>query len=301
MHLAMKKRRALLQTERPGQVTCFQSVTQKISESAAKLSENFTNAQTGAMLYAQQNAAITDNRRMAVSVHIKVQLEGAQAPKGEEEMKKFALVSLAIAAALAVSPAVMFGQTWDWSASSNGLVGSGTITATPDGSVAGAWDVTGMTGTFSNSNTSLGDPAFSGSVVSLTGINGEAATPSYNINSPSVDALTDYYDDLLYLHYTSPASNLDSTPTGGSGGGQLDSGGLVFNVLDPGNGEFEIQLQQISSANYAFIVTSSGGYSTQGYYGTLTTNFQVPDGGTTLVLLGLAVAGLAGLRRKLSA
>ena len=30
------------------------------------------------------------------------------------------------------------------------------------------------------------------------------------------------------------------------------------------------------------------------------TEFAVPDGGTTLALLGLAVAGMAGLRRKLS-
>ncbi|MGA2373468.1 MAG: hypothetical protein ABSG11_22660 [Candidatus Korobacteraceae bacterium] len=46
-----------------------------------KLSGNFTNAQTGTMLYAQQNAAPTNNRRMAVSVHIKAVFEAVQARK----------------------------------------------------------------------------------------------------------------------------------------------------------------------------------------------------------------------------
>ena len=36
-------------------------------------------------------------------------------------------------------------------------------------------------------------------------------------------------------------------------------------------------------------------------YGPVIGGVRIPDGGTTLVLLGLAVAGLAGLRRKLSA
>jgi hypothetical protein len=70
-----------LQTAKPGQAICFQSVAQKTSESTAKLSGNFTNIQTGTMLYAQQNAAITNGRRMAVSVHIKAVFVAAQARK----------------------------------------------------------------------------------------------------------------------------------------------------------------------------------------------------------------------------
>jgi hypothetical protein len=65
---AMKKRRVFLQTAKPDQVTCFQSVTQKASESAAKLSGSFTYVQAGTMLYVQQNAAFTNNLRMAVNV-----------------------------------------------------------------------------------------------------------------------------------------------------------------------------------------------------------------------------------------
>jgi hypothetical protein len=76
-----RKRRVLLQTAKPDHVTCFQSFTRKTSESTAKLSGNFTNAQTGAMLYVQQNAAITNSRRMAVSVLIKAVFEAAQARK----------------------------------------------------------------------------------------------------------------------------------------------------------------------------------------------------------------------------
>jgi hypothetical protein len=79
--LAMKKRLVFLQTAKSDQVTCFQSVTQKISESRAKLSGNFTNVQTGTMLFPQQNAAITNSRRMAVNVHIEPVFEAAQTRK----------------------------------------------------------------------------------------------------------------------------------------------------------------------------------------------------------------------------
>ena len=165
-------------------------------------------------------------------------------------MKKVILALFVMAAPLAIFPAVLAGQstTFNWSASSNGLVGSGTITATPDGSVAGAWDITGMTGTFSNSNTSLGDQTFSGTVVGLTGYLGEAATLSYNINAPMEDASTDYYDDLLYLNYSSPASSVDPPAPAGLGGGQFDNGGLVFNV-DTTGGVYEIQLEQYGSSD----------------------------------------------------
>jgi hypothetical protein len=74
-----------LQIAKPDHVTCFHSFTQKTSESAAELSENLTNAHTGTMLYAQQNAAITNSRRMAVSVLIKAVFEGAKARKGRKK------------------------------------------------------------------------------------------------------------------------------------------------------------------------------------------------------------------------
>ena len=198
-------------------------------------------------------------------------------------MKKFSLVSLAIGAALAISPAMLIGQsTFNWSATDNGLVGSGTLTATSVG--GGVWDITGMTGTFTNTNTSNGDQAFSGSIDGLTGFHGEAGTPSYNSSSPSADAQTDYYDDLLYLGFTSPASSLDP-PFSGSGGGQLDSGGMVFNVDDPTAGVYEIQIQQIGSTDYVFIVNPDGTYAPGPGYGTLETNFNVPEGGTSLFYL----------------
>jgi hypothetical protein len=61
-----------------------------------------------------------------------------------------------------------------------------------------------------------------------------------------------------------------------------------------------------STTNYIFSVCLVGqDCITSNAYGdpSTTVNFsatQVPDGGTTLSLLGLAIAGLAGLRRKLS-
>jgi len=66
---------------KPDHAICFQLFTQKTNESAAKLSGNITSTQVGTMLYAQQNAAITDNRRMAASVLLKALFEAAQARK----------------------------------------------------------------------------------------------------------------------------------------------------------------------------------------------------------------------------
>jgi hypothetical protein len=51
----------------------------------------------------------------------------------------------------------------------------------------------------------------------------------------------------------------------------------------------------------SYVVDNSYAIDTGAKTNTLGVQFNVPDGGTTLVLLGLAVAGLAGLRRKLSA
>jgi hypothetical protein len=75
----------LLQAAKPDHVICFQSVVQKKSEWRTKLSRNFTNVQTGAILYPEQNAAITSTRRMAVNVHIKAVCKVAQASRRREK------------------------------------------------------------------------------------------------------------------------------------------------------------------------------------------------------------------------
>jgi hypothetical protein len=210
-------------------------------------------------------------------------------------MKKFSLISLAIASALMISPAMLVGQstTFNWSASSNGLVGSGTITATPDGSVAGAWDVTGITGTFANSNTSLGNLGFSGNVIGLTGYINEDAVPSYSSSNPSGINPTLYYqyDDLLYLAYTSPSININGYP--GNGGGQFDPAGLVFNVQTT-SGVYEVEIFQDGSTTSAFVVNPDGSYDGSNNYGITASNFSVPEGGTALLYLLLSGAGCFG-------
>ena len=120
-------------------------------------------------------------------------------------MKKFSLLSLAIASALVISPAVLVGQgTYNWSVDLNGMIGSGTITTTSGG------DITAITGNFENTSSVNGVAEFSGNVIGLTNgtvSQGEAPTLSYSLTAPMTDATTDYYDDILVKQYGAlPAS-----------------------------------------------------------------------------------------------
>ena len=88
----------------------------------------------------------------------------------------------------------------------------------------------------------------------------------------------------------------------------LTANGLIFQATAPGLGTSDVGIWANGPSDYiiqtswilagaplgtpAWVSNPSGGTFTLS---------AVPDGGTTLALLGLAVAGLAGLRRKLSA
>jgi hypothetical protein len=96
---------------------------------------------------------------------------------------------------------------------------------------------------------------------------------------------TGIYDDLLF-------------PNGGPAN-LLDANGPLF--LSGGSGEYvEIYQAGVSATTYGFWEGTSGNsVSINDTSGSFTIT-AVPDGGTTLTLLGLAIAGLACLRRKLS-
>jgi hypothetical protein len=273
-----------LQTAKPDQVNCFQSVTKKINESRAKLSGNFTNVQTGTMLFPQQNAAITSNRRMAVNVHIKAACQAAQALWGEKEMKIFAVTALLIG--IGAVPAL--AQSYDFTYSDANYILSGVLTASPDG--GGVYTVTGVTGTVAQTSA-------------------PSTTYALTLVPPGVVAENHNGDDLFGqddLIYPGQTPLLTICPNWGCA-----LGGLLFafpagGALSGYNGGSDIALfanngSGNGSGDYGSIEYSNlGGYGNLASGGTFTLS-AVPDGGTTLVLLGLAVAGLAGLRRKLSA
>jgi hypothetical protein len=147
------------------------------------------------------------------------------------------------------------------------LVTGGTITVS-GGETVGGYTIPSGTGTLlANTNLAVGSTAW-------------ASDTLYNGGDNLI------YDDLLY-----PGTQE-----------LVDGYGLIF-TYGSGNTAFSISndsggVPGTNPNNYAIIVGQI--YAPRGYYGPDTSNFAVPDGGTTLALLGLAVAGLAGLRRKLS-
>lgn len=230
--------------------------------------------------YPQQNAAITSNPRMAVNVHITVACQAAQALWGEKEMKIFAVTALLIG--IGAVPAL--AQNYDFTYSDANYILSGVLTASPNG--GGVYTVTGVTGTISY----LGGSAYALTLVP------PGAVPT-NANGDNVYG----QDDLIYPGQA-PLLTVDPNYNG--------NGGIEFafpagGPLSGYNGGSDIALFANTSAGgpggYGSLESANlGGYDKVTSGGTFTLS-AVPDGGTTLVLLGLAVAGLAGLRRKLSA
>lgn len=195
-------------------------------------------------------------------------------------MKIFAVAALLIG--IGAVPAL--AQNYDFTYSDSQYVLSGVLTATPDG--GGAYTVTGVTGTVALASAP-------GTTYALT-----LVPPGVTAENHNGDNLWGQ-DDLIYPGQT---SLLTVCP-----GWNCALGGLLFafpagGALSGYNGGSDIALfANNGSGDYGSIEYSNlGGYGNQGSNGTFTLA-AVPDGGTTLTLLGLAIAGLAGLRRKFSA
>ena len=201
-------------------------------------------------------------------------------------MRKFAMASLAVAAALIFTQVASASTiTVDFTFTSSSVV------------VATGWFTYDNSVAYSPNNTSTGIPSgspgynvTSGSI-SISG-NTVPLYPNPNVGgqSTSLDG-SYYYDDLFF-----PAG-----PTGL----YLDYDGLLFgqgagylveiNVWGNGSG---------ANMDSAWADSTSGWWTTQdtGTFAIASVSSLVsaPDGGMTLTLLGLAVVGLAGLRRELS-
>jgi hypothetical protein len=191
-------------------------------------------------------------------------------------MKKFTLALFAIVAVLVftqVASASTITVDFTYSNNSNVVVAAGWITYDTSVAYSPAGTPTGVTAP--GYNVQNGSITFSGNTLPLY------LNPSVGNQSTSPDG-SYWYDDLFF-----PAG-----PTGL----YLDNDGLLFGqgsgyVVEIniwGNGEG-------ANLDSAWADSTGGWWTTQDNGGT----FAVPDGGTTLALLGLAVAGLAGLRRKL--
>jgi hypothetical protein len=130
---------------------------------------------------------------------------------------------------------------------------------------------------------------------------GDTASGSLTVNGGDlIEGLTGTYDSV---DYGSSAMVLDAVGSFGSNDNlfnptgspsYFDTSGLSFKA---GGNDYNLFY-----INGTFVESSLNG---NGYYTNPQTPVDfsathVPDGGTTLTLLGLAIAGLAGLRRKLS-
>jgi hypothetical protein len=192
-------------------------------------------------------------------------------------MKKLSLIALTAAAALAICPGALVGQQYDFTITGSGISASGVLTVTPIVGDPGVYGITGITGTYSDTN---------GTTVSDAAITGLYPDPTY------ASIITTSYlfslDNLLYPAGNAPPACFFGTCS--TGGQQLDVVGLVFDVA----GGNEVGISGAAGTGfpgpYNLNRDISGVYQDGGNNGVGVTFSAVsaPEGGPALLYLLLA-------------
>jgi len=182
---------------------------------------------------------------------------------------KMKLTLFALATALAITPAALADiLTYDFTIDGSGVSASGTITVATTGTV-GTDDITGITGTYSDAG------------ITTMNITGLYPDPTYTPIEDSNHLFL--FDNLFY--------------SSGNSGLFLDNDGIVFYLA---NGDYVGVCGTGCTTGglpYNLNVVDTTGNYTHNNEG-IGVNFNVPDGGMTIMLLGGALVGLETVRRR---